>query len=717
VSVVKTIKKTLCVLIAAIVTLTCFEPGLLRAAAAQEGDFFYIETVNSCEIIGYNGPGGAVTVPETLNGKPVTVIDEGAFADCVSMTEVIFSKNIAEIGKGAFSGCSNLKAAYFYGSAPAVWFDETGTSDVFSGCAVNFTVYCISGKTGFSNPWYGYNTRTFYIAVTGLQLNANTLKWPVGKTGALTVTIAPSAATEKSVSWVSGNPAVAVVDNAGLITAAGLGTAVITCTSNDNTGKTAVCVISVVPQTPANVYLATRTAASVYLNWSKADAVTGYEVYRATAAAGKYSKIKTLAGTNFIDTALVQGQDYYYKIVAYKMLNSLPCRSISSVVVTTVGAGPLLGGVRLYAKGMPESLYNVPYTPEKKDTDAAYTAIDVSLSKFYHYAEIEQILMNLGKSNIADLYKIGTTVDKRNIYSLEIGTGAENTLLTAGMHGNEACNPVYLLKFAAALINKFEAGDSAVTTLLAQRKICMVVVCNPDTFEATLWGASAIRNKNLYIVKYAKTYPKLYAYKANANGVDLNRSFPSYAAAIIYSSLYKDVKVQTTPAASNFAGSTLGSEPETQALVKWFKEKIPAAKRYVDLHSQGRMIYQGKGQATDRINANAYSLAAQISKINGYYILPFSGRIPGNGSDGAAPDYALGLCLGYEFNTTLGRIMPAEANITNLIAKTAVTKYDVAAVTVETSVYVSPRQSGIGIQADEWSKYKLYDVLYSVCGL
>ena len=50
--------------------------------AAQALDFTYTTSNGTITITGYTGPGGAVTIPTTINGLPVTSIGDYAFANC-----------------------------------------------------------------------------------------------------------------------------------------------------------------------------------------------------------------------------------------------------------------------------------------------------------------------------------------------------------------------------------------------------------------------------------------------------------------------------------------------------------------------------------------------------------------------------------------------------------------------------------------------------------
>lgn len=83
------------------------------------------------------------------------------------------------------------------------------------------------------------------IKVTGITLNNTSSTLQVGDKLQLTATAAPINATDKSVTWSSGNGSVATVDSKGLVTAVASGTTQIKATANDGSGKSAVCTITV----------------------------------------------------------------------------------------------------------------------------------------------------------------------------------------------------------------------------------------------------------------------------------------------------------------------------------------------------------------------------------------------------------------------------------------------------------------------------------------
>jgi len=83
------------------------------------------------------------------------------------------------------------------------------------------------------------------ISVTGVTINKTTLTLLPGDTETLTATVKPDNATDKSVTWSSGNGSVATVDpETGKVTAIAEGTANITVTTKEG-GKTATCAVTV----------------------------------------------------------------------------------------------------------------------------------------------------------------------------------------------------------------------------------------------------------------------------------------------------------------------------------------------------------------------------------------------------------------------------------------------------------------------------------------
>lgn len=93
------------------------------------------------------------------------------------------------------------------------------------------------------------------VLITSLTLNKSELALNVGDEETLTVTGAPSNATNKTIAWSSSNPEVASVNSSGKVIAASKGTAVIRADSTDGSGKYVSCVVTVNNIQILNVYL------------------------------------------------------------------------------------------------------------------------------------------------------------------------------------------------------------------------------------------------------------------------------------------------------------------------------------------------------------------------------------------------------------------------------------------------------------------------------
>jgi hypothetical protein len=80
-------------------------------AVVQAQDYTYTTNDdNTITITEYTGSGGAVTIPDTINGLPVTSIGNAAFAYCSSLTNVTIPDSVTNIGYEAFYRCISLSS-------------------------------------------------------------------------------------------------------------------------------------------------------------------------------------------------------------------------------------------------------------------------------------------------------------------------------------------------------------------------------------------------------------------------------------------------------------------------------------------------------------------------------------------------------------------------------------------------------------------------------
>ena len=81
---------------------------LLALPAVVQAQFNFTTNNGAITIIKYTGSGGAVTIPDTTNGWPVSSIGSGAFSNCTSLTSITMGSNVTSIGNYAFYTCTSL---------------------------------------------------------------------------------------------------------------------------------------------------------------------------------------------------------------------------------------------------------------------------------------------------------------------------------------------------------------------------------------------------------------------------------------------------------------------------------------------------------------------------------------------------------------------------------------------------------------------------------
>lgn len=119
----------------------------LPAATAQltHGDYHYTSDGSEITLTYYAGPGGAISLPGSINGLPVTTLRGSFCSQNNTLTSVTIPDNVTQIGDSAFSQCSHLASVSFPASLTSI-----GTG-AFSRCE-RFAAYTVDpGNSDFSS--------------------------------------------------------------------------------------------------------------------------------------------------------------------------------------------------------------------------------------------------------------------------------------------------------------------------------------------------------------------------------------------------------------------------------------------------------------------------------------------------------------------------------------------------------------------------------------
>ena len=111
-------------------------PGVAETEIVDGIEWHYVVNDGKAEIRGEgsyssaitNTTTGALVIPASLGGLPVTSIGDYAFYYCAGLTSVVIPSSVTSIGWHAFQGCSGLTSVTIPASVTSIG------SSAFSGC-------------------------------------------------------------------------------------------------------------------------------------------------------------------------------------------------------------------------------------------------------------------------------------------------------------------------------------------------------------------------------------------------------------------------------------------------------------------------------------------------------------------------------------------------------------------------------------------------------
>lgn len=179
------------IIIGGLVTIT---GNVVTAETYENFHYQIINGGNAVEITGCSGLNNDIVVPDSIEGIPVTIIGEHAFAECRLIHSIILPNTLKHIGENAFYGCANITTLTIPNGVESIGDFAFGNCRALTTCTIGSNVsligsdafhYCRSLINIFVD-----DDNSIYSDIDGVLLcdnNTNLVQYPIGRTGVYTI--------------------------------------------------------------------------------------------------------------------------------------------------------------------------------------------------------------------------------------------------------------------------------------------------------------------------------------------------------------------------------------------------------------------------------------------------------------------------------------------------------------------------------------------------
>lgn len=249
-----------------------------------------------------------------------------------------------------------------------------------------------------------------------------------------------------------------------------------------------------------------------------------------------------------------------------------------------------------------------------------------NFNNMYTYEDLKQDLktISIEYPEYVTIKKLCNTYDSRDVIDVVISGShyVKSIFINGGTHANEYISSQLVMKqlvnFLDALKNNEKYNGISAKDLLSDLAIHVVPMINPDGITLCQKGLNGIKNKNVadMIKKIAKSEGSnisseyFQMWKANAQGVDINRNYPANWAS------YNECN---HPSSKFYKGNSVASTCEARAIMDLtLKQKFVRAISY---HTQGELVYCLKNNNFVKLisSLTGYDISAQGSKVEPAY--------------------------------------------------------------------------------------------------
>lgn len=283
-----------------------------------------------------------------------------------------------------------------------------------------------------------------------------------------------------------------------------------------------------------------------------------------------------------------------------KYNKSLAVISVCAVAVLVVGCF-----LSFFSPSAETSSTPVNKTVQNTTSQTFRSLIDTSRPESYDSLLTDMVLLRNEYPHSLKLFTAGYSESGKEILMFTMGNGKKTALVIGGIHAREHISTKYILRVVEDYCFQNEKssgiyGNFNIKDLLSEYTLYIIPCANPDGLEI-ISGRMSPKN-NVRVADITE-------YKANVNGVDLNRNFP-------LAWEYIDNGV-TSPYTHYFKGYKSSSESETRTLIKLCEEN--RFEFMLSFHIKGNCIFWGDTYNTEN-NGLYKAFAEDIAKNSGFFL-------------------------------------------------------------------------------------------------
>lgn len=252
-----------------------------------------------------------------------------------------------------------------------------------------------------------------------------------------------------------------------------------------------------------------------------------------------------------------------------------------------------------------------------KPAEASASAAVVNPNQIYSYTIMQRDIERLVKAypDLVSMESLGQSPYGRQLWAVKLGRGEAVLSLNGSHHAREWMTSTVLMKmidtYAGAYVNNTTIAGYNVRRLLDEVSIWIVPMVNPDGVTLSQQGTAGLPAELAKTLqRYNGNSTNFSRWKANMQGIDLNRQYPANWSTIKNAGAF--------PWYQNYKGQRPGQAREVQLMMDFTRRIDPEVT--ISYHSSGEIIFWHFNTLSANV-ARDQAMARALSRMTGYALV------------------------------------------------------------------------------------------------